>query len=161
MRVTNGTSMLLCGLAMLSLAACAKTDKSASPDSTKPASATAVPTQTSASYADFAGDWNMRAVPETGNDTTPTEFVLHASADSTAWKVAYKKGPTLPIKVSLSGDSIIVDTPEHMSMRGRGKLTTRAVYRRTGDKLVGRITAHYAKGPDSVRTLRADGTKAQ
>lgn len=172
MRVSGYTSAcaMLAGIAVLACTACAKTDNGASADSTKAAAATSTTTAvttpaaastTAATLADFAGTWNMRAVPETGKDTTPTEYVLRGAADSTSWKVAYKKGPTLPLKVTLSGDSLIIDTPEHMSVRGKGiKVTTHGVYRRSGDSLVGRTVAHYSKGTDSVLTLRAEGRKA-
>jgi hypothetical protein len=41
------------------------------------------------------------------------------------------------------------------------QVTTHGVYRKDGDKLVGRVTAHYAtKGADSVLVLRSEGTRA-
>jgi hypothetical protein len=104
----------------------------------------------------------MRSVPESGSDTSATQYTLIATRDSSGWKIAYKNGPTIAVHVSTSGDSVVADAGPHKSMRRKGvDVATHSVYRKEGDKLVGRTIAHYTtKGADSVLTLRAEGTRA-
>ena len=159
------------------LASCTVSDSKTGTDTTATTTSTASTTTTTAttstatppggaatsplSFADLAGTWQMRSVPESGADTSATQSTMTARADSTGWKSVYKNGATLPLHVVVSGDSLIIDTAPHMSVRGRGLMTTtHSVYRREGDRLVGRSVAHYAtKSADSVLTLRVEGTR--
>ena len=154
------------------LASCTASDSKTTTDTTATAtSATSTTTSAAApaagaaasplSFTDLAGTWQMRSVPESGSDTSATQSTMTATRDSTGWKSVYKNGTTLPLHVAVSGDSLIIDTSPHMSVRGRGLMTTtHSVYRREGDKLVGRSVAHYAtKSADSVLTLRVEGTR--
>ena len=68
----------------------------------------------------------------------------------------------MPAQITVSGDSVITETGPHASVRRKGvQVSTHAVFRKEGDKLVGTTTAHYkTKGADSVLVLRTEGTRA-
>jgi hypothetical protein len=133
------------------------------PAATSPAAPAAPASEGGApiSLADVAGKWNVRSVPESV-DTTATTYVLTATADSTGWKIAFPNGQTVKMRVHAMGDSIVSDAGPFASVRRKGmQVTTHAVMRKQGDRLVGTTIAHYkTKGPDSVLTLRTEGTKA-
>ncbi len=113
------------------------------------------------SLADVAGKWNMRLVPESG-DTTPTTFVMTATADTTGWSIKFPSGLTVPLHVSVSGDSLVTSTGPFASQRRKGlKVVSNSVLRRQGDRLVGEDVGHYlVTTPDSVIRLHAEGTRA-
>jgi hypothetical protein len=156
---------LLCCAAVA--AACAKSNDqraaesaaAAPPPAAAPAATPAAPSPIS--FADVAGKWNMRSVPESG-DTTPTTYVMTAGSDSTGWKLAFPGGPTVATRVVASGDSIVADAGPYASVRRKGvQVTTHSVFRREGDRLVGTTVAHYkTTKPDSVLRLRSEGTRA-
>jgi len=112
------------------------------------------------SLADVAGTWNVRSVPESG-DTTPTTYVLTATADTTGWSIKFPSGLTVPLHVSVSGDSLVESTDVFASQRRKGlKVMTNTVMRRQGDRLVGESVAHYrVTTPDSVLRLHTEGTR--
>jgi hypothetical protein len=108
-----------------------------------------------------AGRWQMRAVPESG-DTTPTSYVLTATADTSGWSIAFPDGPPVPLRiVAVDGDSIVAETGEYRSVRRRGaSVHTRSVVRLDGDHLVGTSVARYRMaGADSVLRLQTEGTR--
>ena len=152
----------LCCCAAL-LAACGKRDTGAADtvaDTVAAAPATAAPAPLSLS--DLAGRWNVRAVPETG-DTTPTTFVLNATADTTGWTMTFPgRRPIQTRVVAVGGDSVLTETGPYESARRKGvRVTTRVAWRLEGDRLVGTSTARYVTtGPDSVLRLRSEGTRA-
>ncbi|MGE5732316.1 MAG: hypothetical protein ACM37U_10265 [Gemmatimonas sp.] len=155
---------LVCSATLL-VAGCAKSDQAAK-DSAAAAAAAAAAAPAPApapalSLADFAGRWQVRAVPETGKDTTPTNYVLTATADTAGWVVAYPSGLRVPVQVTLSGDSVMQKTGIFSSQRRNNvKVMTEGVARLQGGKLVGTTIAHYQKaGPDSVLRLHFEGTK--
>ena len=58
---------------------------------------------------EFEYRWNMRAVPESG-DTTPTTFVVTATADTTGWQITLNDSITVPVRVlAAAGDSITTE----------------------------------------------------
>src|SRR5256885_8151823 len=151
----------------LMLAGCAKTEQAAKDSAAAAAAAAPAPAPTpppapSLSPSDLAGKWNMTSVPESGKDTTPTKFVLTATADTTGWVVVFPSGVKVPQHVTFSGDSVIEKSGVFPSQRKKGvKVTTDVVLRLQNGKLVGTTTAHYSKsGADSVLRLRTEGTKA-
>ena len=157
---------IACSTSLL-LASCAKSDQSTK-DSAAGAAAAPAPAATPApapapalQLADVAGKWQMRAVPETGTDTTATTYVLTASADTTGWMITFPSGVKVPVHVTVSGDSLIEKTGTFASQRRKGvKVMTEGSLRLQNGKLVGTTIAHYAKaGADSVLRLRTDGTK--
>ncbi len=160
MRRLHRSLPLCCCVAVL--AACAKTETPKADTAAAAAAAPApAPAPAAATLADFAGKWNMRAVPEAG-DTTATTYVLTASADST-WTLKYSNGLEVKAHAMASGDSVVIDAGPYASVRQKGlKVTTHGALRRDGDKLVGASTAHYnTTKPDSVLRLRMEGTRAQ
>lgn len=151
--------------ASLLLAGCAKSDQAAK-DSTAAASAmpapAAVPAPTPAlALSDVAGKWQVRSVPESGSDTSSTNYVLTATADTAGWVITFPSGVKVPLHVTVSGDSVIEKTGMFASQRRKGmKVMTEASMKLQGGKLVGTTVAHYSKaGPDSVLRLRTEGTK--
>lgn len=162
-----GLGSLLCCLVVAT--ACAKADKRSEAESTAamaspstpaaaPAAAPAAPA--TLTFGDVAGNWSMRSVPESG-DTTATTYVLTATNDSSGWKLAFPKGPTVAARVAAAGDSIVADAGPYASVRRKGvQVTTHSVFRRQGDRLVGTTVAHYKTSrPDSVLNLRTEGTR--
>ena len=155
-----------CGVVFV--AACAKKDNG--PVDTAPAAAAAPgPTTGTAAgtmaptpiaLADLAGTWKFRSVPQSGADTSTTEFTLTSAGDK--WTQTYSTGLKVPTQVTVSGDSVITETGLHASVRRKGvQVATHGVFRKEGDKLVGTTTAHYkTKGADSVLVLHTEGTRA-
>ena len=153
----------LCAAAVV-LAGCAKSNNTNATENveTTPAAAPAPAPAATISFADVAGKWNVRSVPESG-DTTPTTYVMTTTADSTGWKIEFPKGPTVTAHPSVSGDSILMWAGPFSSVRRKNmQVTTNTVLRRQGDKLVGTTVAHYkTTKPDSVLRLNTEGTRAQ
>ena len=111
------------------------------------------------SLADVAGKWTMRTMPADA-DTTLITFEL--VADSTGWVFNFPKRKPVTVKAEASGDSILTEAGPYESVLRKGvQVTTTSVMRLVDGKLVGTTTAHYAKGADSVRSLRVEGTRAQ
>jgi hypothetical protein len=145
------------------LAGCAKSDRAAK-DSTATAAAVPAPAPAPApalTLADFAGKWQVRSIPETGKDTSPTNYVLTATADTAGWLITFPSGVKVPVHVTLSGDSVMEKTGIFASQRRKGvKVMTEGSMTLQGGKLVGTTVAHYSTtGPDSVLRLRTEGTK--
>ena len=149
--------------AALMLTACAKSDQAAK-DSAATAAATPAPAPAPAptiSLADVAGKWQVSSTPETGKDTTPTKYVLTATADTAGWFITFPTGLKVPMTITVSGDSVIEKTGTFASQRRKGvKVMTESVLRLRDGKLVGSSVAHYANaGADSVLRLRNEGTR--
>jgi hypothetical protein len=150
-----------CGVVIL--AACAKKEAAVdtaavAPPATATSSGAVAPAP--ATLADFNGTWKIRSVPTSGTDTSATELTLTANGDQ--WTQTYADGRKVPVRVTLSGDSVITDAGPYASVRRKGvQVTTHGSFHKSGDKLVGTTTAHYAtKGADSVLVLRTEGTKS-
>ena len=147
-----------------SLVACSSPDDKAEGDSALEAAAAAVTPPASAptiSLSQVAGKWNLRAVPESGTDTSATNVVLNATADTTGWTMVMGT-QTVPLRVRIAGDTILTESEEYESTRRKGvKVTTRGSMRLVGDSIVGTTTARYSvAGPDSVLRLRTVGKRA-
>ena len=112
------------------------------------------------SLADVAGTWDMRSVPVSG-DTTATLSQVVVTPEG--WTLHLTDRDPIEGVVNTSGDSIVVDAGPYESVRRDGLMvTTHAVYRLEGDRLVGTVEAHYATSEaDSVLWLRSEGTRAQ
>ena len=69
----------------------------------------------------------------------------------------------MPVRVTVSGDSIMTATGPYESVLRKGvQVTTDGVLRKQDGKLVGISTAHYrTAGADSVVRLRIEMTRAQ
>jgi len=149
------------------LAACAKKDNAPiDTTATSSASTTATTTTTTApapvNLADFAGKWNVRSVPVSG-DTTPTTYVLTATSGTTGWTIAFPGRAPIAAKVTVAGDSVEIDAGPYSSVRRKGvQVTTNGGLRVVNGGLVGSTTAHYkVKTADSVLVLNSTGTRAK
>lgn len=158
------TRVALLSSTILLVAGCAKSDQAAKDSAAGMAADTAAPVAAPAalSLADVAGKWQMRATPEAGKDTTPTPYVLTATADTTGWSMAFPSGVTAKLHVSAAGDSIVLKSDPFTSQRRKGaKVMTETTLRLRDGKLAGPTTAHYVNaGADSVSHLRSEGMKA-
>ena len=158
--LSRSTSFAAC-LSVVILAGCAKKDDAAvdtmaSDTADAPAAAPAP-----INLADVAGRWNVRAVPATG-DTTPTNSVITATANTSGWTVTFPGRKPVPMRITVDGDSIMSEAGPYPSVRRKGlQVTTNGVMRLQGGNLVGRTTAHFqTKAADSVLVLNTTGTRA-
>jgi hypothetical protein len=113
--------------------------------------------------ADVAGKWNVRAVPASGTDTTPTNSVITATATTSGWTITFPGRKAIPLKVTVDADSIMTEAGPYPSVRRKGvQVKTNGVMRLQGGSLVGSTTAHFqVKTADSVLVLNTTGTRAQ
>jgi hypothetical protein len=160
----RNTRIALCLCAAV-LAGCARKDNAAVDTSGATASSSASTTSTGApaalNLADVAGKWNMRAVPMSG-DTTPTNYVLTATSNTSGWTISFPGRPPVPVKVSADGDSVTLSAGPYESVRRKGvQVTTYGILRMQSGGLTGSTTAHYkVKGADSVLVLSTTGQRA-
>jgi hypothetical protein len=156
------TRLAVLGSTILVVAACAKKEEPAKDTSAAmspaPAPTAAAPTL---ALADVAGKWQFASVPASGKDTSPTKWVLTATADTTGWTMTFPDKQVVPLQVSVAGDSIMLSSAEFSSQRRKGtKVKTESTIRLADGKLSGMTTAHYAtKGADSTLMLKTEGTK--
>ena len=150
------------------IVACAKKENAAVDSSSVVASTTASTTNTSAApapinLADVAGTWNMRSVPASGSDTTPTNYVLTATNSTTGWTITLPGRKPMAIQVVAEGDSVVTTTPQYASVRRKGiQVTTNGVLRLQNGDLVGQTKAHYrVKTADSVMLMYTSGTRTK
>ena len=163
MRIAKHAVPLAALCSSVLIAACSSPDR-VEGDSALQAAAAAVtpaPSAPTVSLSQVAGKWNLRAVPESGTDTTPTLVVLNATGDTTGWTMTMGT-QTVPLRVRVAGDTIMTESAEYESTRRRGvKVTTRGSMRLVGDSIVGTTIARYASpGPDSVMRFRSVGKRA-
>lgn len=165
----RNTRIALCCCAAV-LAGCAKKENAAVDSTSAVASSTTTTTAPAApaapapiNLADVAGKWDVRSVPTTG-DTTPTTYVLTATATPTGWVMAFPgRKAKVPLKVTADADSLIVTAGPYSSVRRKGvQVTTNGSLHLQGGNLVGTTTAHYkVKTADSVLTLNVTGARAK
>jgi hypothetical protein len=151
------------------LAACAKKDNAAidttassSASTTTNTTTTPAPAPAPVNLADFAGKWDVRSVPVSG-DTTPTTYVLTATSGTTGWSLKFPGRAAVPARITVAGDSVEIDAGPYPSVRRKGvTVTTNGGLRVQNGSLVGTTTAHYkVKTPDSVLVLNSTGTRAK
>lgn len=158
----RSTSIAVCLCAAV-LAGCAKKDNAAVDTTSAMDSLTATTIAPApVNLADVAGNWNMRSVPTTG-DTTAATYVLTATSNTSGWTITFPGRKPIAARVSVDGDSIMIDAGPYPSVLRKGvQVTTNGVARLQGGSLVGGNTAHYTvKTADSVLTLNTTGTRAQ
>jgi hypothetical protein len=148
------------------LASCAKKDNAAI-DTTASSSASTTsmattPAPAPVNLADFAGKWDVRSVPVSG-DTTPTTYVLTATSSTTGWTIKFPGRAPVAARVTVAGDSVEIDAGPYPSVRRKGvTVTTNGGLRVVNGGLVGTNTAHYkVKTADSVLVLNTTGTRAK
>jgi hypothetical protein len=149
------------------LVGCAKPEQQQAKDTTAgaaptPTAAPTPPPPAGISLADVAGKWQMTTMAEKG-DSALVKYELVATGDTTGWTFNFPKRKPVPAHVAVGGDSIVIDAGPYESVLRKGvQVTTHGVARLQGGKLVGTTVAHYAThGPDSLRNLRFEGTRAQ
>ena len=144
----------------LVLVACEKPKEQPAADTTAAMAPAPAPAPAPISLADVAGKWNMRVTPENSDSTV---LAYEMVADSAGWTLNLPKRKPVKATVTASGDSIIAEAGPYESALRKGiQVKTNSVFRLKDGKLEGTTVAHYeTKGPDSVRTLHAEGTKAQ
>ena len=144
---------------ILLVAACAKKEEPAK-DTVAAMTPAPAPAPTLA-LADVAGKWQFASIPMAGKDTSPTKYVLTATADSAGWTLTFPDKQVVPVQTSVSGDSVTLSSGEFKSQRRKSaKVSTVTTLRLVDGKLSGVTTAHYAKaGADSVLQLRSEGTR--
>jgi len=148
------------GSTILLVAACAKSEAPPA-DTTAAMTPAPAPAPAALSLADVAGKWQMSNVPTTGADTSPTNFVLTATADTTGWMLEFPSGLKVPLTVRAEGDSVVTTSAPFASQRRQNvKVSTISSMRLQDGRLVGMTTARYdTKGADSVLQLRGSGTR--
>ena len=159
LKLPRSTSFAVC-LSVAVLAGCAKKDDAAV--DTMASDTAGVPAAAPINLADVAGRWNVRAVPVSG-DTTPTNSVITATANTSGWTITFPGGKPIPMRVTVDGDSIMSETGPYASVRRKGlQVVTNGVMRLQGGNLVGTTTAHFqkTKTADSVLVLNTTGTRA-
>ena len=156
----RSTSFAVC-LCVAVLTGCARRDDAAV-DTTAVSSGSATPAPAAINLADVAGRWNVRAVPESGTDTTPTNSVITATSNTSGWTITFPGRAPVPMRITVDGDSIMSEAGPYPSVRRKGlQVTTNGVMRLQGGNLVGRTTAHFqTKAADSVLVLNTTGTRA-
>jgi hypothetical protein len=150
----------LVGSTIVLVAACAKSEAPPA-DTTAAMSPAPAPAPAALSLADVAGKWQFSNVPMSGTDTSPTNFVLTATADTTGWMIEFPSGLKVPLSVKADGDSVVTVAAPFASQRRKSvKVRTESTYRLQDGRLVGMTTARYdTKGADSVLQLRGTGTR--
>ena len=152
--------VVLAASTLLLAAACGKSETPAT-DTTAAMTPAPAPAPAAMSLADIAGKWQFNNVPITGTDTSPTPYVLTATADTTGWSIEFPSGLKVPLTVHPLGDSIHTIAGPFASQRRKStKVRTETMFRMQDGKLVGLTTARYdTKGADSVLQLRGTGTR--
>lgn len=109
--------------------------------------------------ADVAGTWDMKTMRE-GSDSVLVSYTVTATGTTEGWTINFANRPPIPMRVSVSGDSLMMDAGPYESVLRKGvQVTTNTVSHLVGGKLMGRATAHYSTGTDTVVALRTEGTK--
>jgi len=141
------------------LIGCRKSEAPPSGDTT--AMAPAAPERPSAlSLADVAGTWKLRTTDDVGGNAV--ESRLTATGDTSGWTLTRPNGTSVPVRVALQGDSLVLEpAPYESALRKGVQVRARIALRREGDKLVGTNEAHYhlARG-DSVAKRPAEAVRA-
>jgi len=114
------------------------------------------------SLADIAGTWSVRTMPESG-DSVLVSYEMVIGADGSGWTINFPNRDPIPVRVvAVEGDSILSEAGPFESVLRKGvQVSTQQVTRLQDGKLMGRTVARYAvSGPDTVRQLRFEGTRA-
>jgi hypothetical protein len=116
----------------------------------------APPAAAPATMADFAGTWNTVA---TLPGAAPVESKLVGSPDGSTWKMVLAGRDSIPLQASIVGDSLVTVSAEYESVIRAGVMVTvRTAAVRSGEELVGNLTATYksATGEEVVNgTIRS------
>lgn len=135
--------------------ACAKQEQAPAADTASMAAAPAA-----FSLADAAGVWTYVAKNEAG-DTTLVTAEISGAADPASWTLTFPGRAAMPLRVTVSGDSMMTSSGPYESVLRKGvQVTTDGVLHMKDGKLVGTSVAHYSvKTADSVRRLVVEATR--
>jgi hypothetical protein len=152
----NGKRMLGLIVAAFLVSSCTPADDTAEELPVDTAAAATAP-----AAADADGMWDMRAVPVSGSDTTPTIFQLQVAGG--VWTLMLPNREPIVAQVVADADSFMVDAGPYQSVRRQGvTVSTHSVYRVSGDQMTGSTVARYQNaGADSVLQLRTTGTRVR
>jgi hypothetical protein len=120
------------------MAACAKSDAPPAME------ASAAPT---IDLATLAGAWSAAATPE-GSDSVVLRYTVNVSADPTGWTSVLPGREPMSLSITVSGDSILTQSPPFESVKRPGVQVSSSGYLRLVD---GKLT-----GPMFVRSATAD-----
>jgi hypothetical protein len=111
---------------------------------------------------DVAGKWTVTEKSATG-DSVLTQYVLTAMPRTTGWTIKFPSRKAIPARVSVAGDSVVIDAGPYESVLKKGvRASMHSVERLSDGKLVGTSVAHFrTKHADSLRTIRSEGTRMQ
>jgi hypothetical protein len=154
---------LFCCCTAFVLVGCAKADDQTTVDTAAGTAAATTVAPAPITVADVAGKWTVRAVPESGADTTPTISEINITTDTSRWTMTLPNRPAIKSRlVAIAGDSIVTQAGPYASVRRKGvQVTTNSVMRLQDGKLVGTTVAHYkTTGADSVLRFRTEATRA-
>ena len=149
MRVTH----LSCALLLI---ACGGGDKAPAADS-----AAAVMPAPTVNLAEVSGKWSMVNMAE-GSDSVLVTAEMSATGSSDGWTITLPGRPPMPMRISVSGDSIMSETGPYESVLRKGvQVTTNGLMRMVDGKLVGTTVAHYSgmTTADSVLRMRTVNTR--
>jgi hypothetical protein len=148
----------LVAFAALMVAACSRGEDAAKTDSPVAAPPAAAPA--ALSLADLVGKWSQETRGE-NSDSVLVKSEVNATADPAVWTITLPGRPPMPMKVTVSGDSLMTSTGPYESVLRKGvQVTTESVSRLKDGKIVGITTAHYkTTGADSVVKLRTEMTR--
>jgi hypothetical protein len=82
---------------ILLVAACAKKEEPAKDTTAAMAPAPAPAPAPTMALASVAGKWQFASVPMAGKDTSPTKYVLTATADTTGWTLTFPDKQVVPV----------------------------------------------------------------
>lgn len=107
-----------------------------------------------------AGMWTMKTMSAT-SDSVLVNYTVTATADTAGWIISFPNRKPMPMKVTISGDSIMTEVAPYESLLRKGvTVSTSTTFHIVGDKLVGTTKARYSvTGADSLVMLRAEGVK--
>ena len=140
------------------LVACSRAEEAPATDSA--AGTVAAAPAATISLADLVGKWKQEVRREDSDSVLVTSEV-NATADPAGWTITLPGRPPMPVRVTVSGDSIITGSGPYESVLRKGvQVTTDGVLRNQGGKLVGITTARYqGANADSVVRLRTEMTR--
>jgi hypothetical protein len=144
-------------LAALAVVACAGSEKTET-DSAAAATPTVGPA--ALDLASLAGKWTQ-VVRAEGSDSILVTSELNAGADASSWTIKLPGREPQPVRVTVSGDSVMTEVGPYESVLRKGvQVTTSGVARLVDGKLVGTTIARYSgAGADSVVRMRTEATR--
>lgn len=120
------------------------------------------PAAPSIDLASIAGFWNVSTTRQ-GSDSVLVTATIIASADPMMWMLVLPGRDTIPMGVTVSGDSLLTAFGPYESVLRPGvQVSNTGVLHLVDGKLTGPMQAHYAvTSADSVVNLWVSATRTQ